>query len=163
MSTLEIDLRERRTNFSPGETLSGEVSWQLQNAAHAIELRLFWFTSGKGTSDVSVEQTRRFEAPALTGKHDFSFHLPLAPHSFAGTLIELTWALEAVVMPGEEATRAEFVLAPGGQKIEFSALGSDDVAAKFPGWLQGKMGFKKPSALQNENPFETTTSTRNTP
>jgi hypothetical protein len=164
MNALEISIREGKTNFTPGTTIAGEFSWQLQKSANALELRLIWFTQGKGTSDVSVESTQRIEAPALSGKHDFSFQLPLAPHSFAGTLIELSWALELVTIPGHDSARTDFVLAPGGQKIALSQSDTGDfeeLASKVPAWLQNKIGIKKPSSIQSENPFESTTANRN--
>jgi hypothetical protein len=160
MNNLEIFIRDGKTNFVPGETIAGEISWQLQSAAKALELRLIWFTEGKGTSDISVEQTQRVEAPALTGQQKFSLQLPPAPYSFAGKLIELSWALELVAMPGADAARADFVLAPNGRAVTLGTESGHDIETNVPNWIQKKLNSEKPSSIQSKNPFETSTSNR---
>lgn len=160
MNNLEIFIGERKTNFAPGEMIGGEISWQLQESVKALELRLIWFTEGKGTGEISVEQTQRIELPAMTGRQKFSFQLPLAPYSFAGKLIELSWALELVAMPGTDAARADFVLAPGGRVITLETERGYDTQSDIPGWIQEAINPKKPSSIQSKNPFDTSTSNR---
>jgi hypothetical protein len=117
MSELEIVLRDQRRNFRPGETVEGVAVWRLEQPAKSIELRLFWFTRGKGTEDVGVVNQLRFDAPQLTEGRDFSFALPAGPFSFSGELISLIWALELVVEPGSHSTSVELVMSPTGQEL----------------------------------------------
>jgi hypothetical protein len=161
MSTLEIRTRDGKTQFRPQEIIEGAISWQLDASAEALELRLIWFTQGKGDTDVSVEDTRRFEAPALSGDSNFRFQLPAAPYSFSGKLISLSWALEFVVMPGSDATRFEFSLSPSGSEV-LLPVGEGDPSkldtsklntSKLPAWLRARVQ-PKTSVLQQRNPFE---------
>jgi hypothetical protein len=117
MNELEIMLRDERRNFRPGETLEGTAVWRLDTPPKSIELRLFWFTRGKGTEDVGVVNKLRFDAPQLTEGRDFSFTLPAEPFSFSGELISLIWGLELVVEPGSHSTRVELVMSPSGEEI----------------------------------------------
>jgi hypothetical protein len=114
---LKIVLADNRRSFRPGETLQGVAVWRLDEPPKSIELRLFWFTRGKGTEDVGVVNKVRFDAPQLTEGRDFSFTLPAGPFSFSGELISLVWALELVVEPGDCSTRVELVISPSGEEI----------------------------------------------
>jgi len=122
MSDLSISIQEARTAFEPGDEVSGNVSWNLSQAPRGIELRLFWFTRGKGTEDAAVVQTLNFERPMETETRSFRFRLPNEPYSFSGTLISLIWALELVAQPGKEVCRSEIVVAPGGKEISLGSL-----------------------------------------
>jgi hypothetical protein len=117
MSQLHIELTGNRTACTPGAEITGHVTWELATTPNAIELRLFWFTRGKGTTDVNVIETLRFDAPRAADRRDFRFRLPATPYSFSGKLISLVWALELVTVPGNQNVRVEFTLAPGGQEI----------------------------------------------
>jgi hypothetical protein len=117
MSTLKIATRDNRLSFRPGEEIGGAVAWQLEKPPKAVEVRLFWFTRGKGTSDVKVVQRLRFESPKLEEARLFQFKAPAEPYSFSGKLISLIWALELVVEPGNAAERLEIVVSRGGEEI----------------------------------------------
>ncbi len=117
MSTLKIGTYEGRTAFRPGDEVAGKVLWILDKPAKAVELRLFWYTEGKGTRDVEVVDRARFEAPELRGQRDFRFTLPEAPYSFYGRLIWLLWVLELVVLPSEETERLSITVSPTGREI----------------------------------------------
>jgi len=117
MSALKILLREDRTRFRPGETMDGVAGWQLDQPAKSLELRLFWFTKGKGTEDMQIVQTVRFETPQNDEARRFSLKLPDMPFSFSGQLVSLIWALELVVIPGDLMTRLEIVVSPTGEEI----------------------------------------------
>lgn len=121
MTDLKILLRDQRTNFRPGDTIEGVAGWRLDKEPRSVELRLFWFTRGKGTEDVTVVNTQTFDAPQLEEGRKFSFTLPPEPWSFSGQLVSLLWALELVVEPGSQSTRLEFVLAPDGEEIQLHA------------------------------------------
>lgn len=106
--TTELDVRA----FAPGEKLRGRAEWS--NGASA-ELRLFYFTGGKGTQDVEVIETRTLDVPSA-----FEFQLPPGPYSFSGKLVSLSWALELIIQPGGHVERLDFILSPNGGEIDLT-------------------------------------------
>ena len=128
MSELKIELDADRETFEPLEGLSGEVSWALDKQVHALELRLFWFTRGKGTEDAGVVQTQKFEGPLPQETRSFRFHLPEAPYSFSGKLISLVWALELIAYPSKDMTRRELIMAPKGKEVRLESVPGTDLA-----------------------------------
>ncbi len=119
MSTpqLQIVVDEERREFEPREEVSGGVSWVLQSPPDTVELRLFWYTEGKGTRDVRVVETVAFEA-SPEGLGDFRIRLPASPYSFSGRLFSIRWALELVAEPSGESQRVDLVMGPGGREVE---------------------------------------------
>ena len=122
MSELTINLKSDVASFEPGEELTGSVSWELNKPPRDLELRLFWFTRGKGTEDAGLVQSLRFEQPLNAETRSFSFRLPEAPYSFRGSLISLVWALELIVEPTKEVVRQEIVVGPGRQQVELGRV-----------------------------------------
>jgi len=122
MSDLRVRTPNDRTAFHPGEELAGAVYWKLDVPPRTLELRLFWFTRGKGTEDAAVVDTVRFEAPQAEEARPFRFRLPDAPYSFSGKLISLVWALELVAEPSRDVARLELVIAPGAREVLLEAL-----------------------------------------
>jgi hypothetical protein len=119
MIALELD--NPNAAFAPGEALKGTIRWQLEKMPKRIELRLFWFTSGRGTRDVGAVDVRQLACAQAAGPVRFEFALPTGPLSFTGQLITLQWAIEAVIHPGSETQRIEFVLSPSGAPISLPA------------------------------------------
>ena len=117
MNKLVILVRDERRSFRPGETLEGVAGWHLDKSPESVELRLFWFTRGKGTEDVGVVNQLTFQSPQPEEGRQFSFTLPADPFSFSGQLISLIWAIELVVDPGNQSARFEFVMSPTGEEI----------------------------------------------
>jgi hypothetical protein len=117
MSTLKLMLRDNRAAFQPGEAIEGGAFWQLDAPAKAVEVRLFWYTRGKGTEDVSVVERVRFENPQPQESRKFQFTLPASPWSFSGKLISLLWAIELVAEPSKESERLDIVVSPTQQEI----------------------------------------------
>lgn len=117
MSDLRITLADGRTAYRSGEPLSGRVSWRVNEQPTSAELRLFWYTSGKGTQDVGVVQTMTFAAPRMDDHRDFTLPLPREPYSFSGTLISLIWAIELIVEPGHHVQREQIVLSATGEEV----------------------------------------------
>jgi hypothetical protein len=122
-SELRIELTDRRTAYRPGEPLSGRAAWRVDDQPTSAELRLFWYTSGKGTQDVGVVNTMTFASPRADDHRDFTFPLPREPYSFSGTLISLIWAIELIVEPGGHVERQEIVLSASGQEVVLSGDG----------------------------------------
>ena len=114
---VKIGTRDSRTEFRPGEEISGAVGWQLTQPPKSVEVRLFWYTRGKGTEDVSVVDTVRFDNPKQEEARPFSFTAPAGPYSFSGKLISLIWALELVTEPGNESARLDLTISPTGKEV----------------------------------------------
>lgn len=113
---LELVLDGGRNAFLPGGTLTGRVAWSLEGPASAMELRLFWHTAGKGTRDLEIVQTLRFEG-AAHGEREFSMTLPRFPYSYSGNLVSILWDLEAVAEPGGTSCAVRIVISPTGREI----------------------------------------------
>ncbi len=109
---LTITTETGGTWYRPGEAARGSVAWLLEEEAEAVELRLFWFTSGKGTRDVEVVASHRIASPGSAGTAAFELQVPRGPYSFSGRLITLSWAVEAVALPNGETARLDLVVSP---------------------------------------------------
>jgi len=112
-----VETHDGTTSFRPGDTVEGTVRWQLAEPPESIELRLFWSTEGKGDQDLVVVETIPFDNPGAQDRRTFRVRLPAGPYSFSGKLITLSWALEAVAQPGEEAGNLSLVVSPTGEEI----------------------------------------------
>ena len=117
MSTLTIAIADDKQTFKPGESLAGRVSWSVSEATSA-ELRLFWYTRGKGTGDVGLVDTLVFANPQTNDQREFKFNLPDMPYSFSGKLISIVWAIELIIEPETVVERQEFVMSPTGREVE---------------------------------------------
>jgi hypothetical protein len=117
MNQLRIGTRDNQTEFRPGDEVQGAAGWQLEQPAKAVEIRLFWYTRGKGTEDIGLVGTVRFEQPKQEEARPFQFQLPASPYSFSGKLISLIWALELVVEPGPHSARLELTVSSTGQEV----------------------------------------------
>jgi hypothetical protein len=115
---LELALDHGRTQFEPGARAAGVAIWRAALAPLGLELRLSWFLQGKGGRDFKIVQTIPLPDPQPAERRPFILTLPLAPYSFQGVLLSLTWALELVALPGEEKTRVTLVVSPGNRLIE---------------------------------------------
>jgi hypothetical protein len=110
-------LRDEQKSFRCGETVEGVAGWRLEKPPTSAELRLFWFTRGKGTEDVGLVQRTRFDAPQSEEGRRFNVLLPEEPWSFSGQLVSVIWALELVIEPGEQTARVELIVPPTGREI----------------------------------------------
>lgn len=116
MTDLRIELADGRRAFKPGESLEGRVSWTV-DAASSAEIRLFWYTRGKGTQDVGLVDTVAFPTPQTTDQRTFRFALPDGPYTFSGKLISIIWAIELILEPGSSVERREIVMSPSGREV----------------------------------------------
>lgn len=126
---LTIRVRDDRRHFLPGTPIEGTIEWALERAPRNIDVRLFWYTKGRGTEDVIVVETFPIPEPGEKGRRDFEFRLPLEPHSFHGRLISLQWAIEAVASRND-AERLEFDMAPGDAPVFLPAVESGKKARR---------------------------------
>lgn len=114
---IQLGFRENQTEYRPGEEISGAAHWELEQAPRSAEVRLCWFTRGKGTEDAAVVETIPFEAPQQGDVRTFSFRAPAEPYSFSGKLISLIWCVELVIQPGDRFQRAELTIGPQGKEV----------------------------------------------
>lgn len=117
MEWIQVTVRDNRLVFRPGEEIEGMVAWRFDEAPRSVELRLFWYTQGKGDQDVEIAATFPFDAPGAEDRRGFRLQAPAEPWSFSGKLISLSWALEAVAQPGDRAGRTEVLISPTGSEI----------------------------------------------
>ncbi len=122
MSQFTIQTVDDLFAFEPGAEVSGSISWKVEAPIQAIELRLFWFTRGKGTEDAAVIDKMRLDQPSAAGTEKFRFKLPDAPYSFSGKLISLIWGLELVAQPSREVARVELTVAPGAREVRLDTV-----------------------------------------
>ena len=116
-SELGIFIADNRAHFRPGEKLAASALWALPAAPESLEVRLFWYTRGKGTQDVEIVASQTLGRAAAAGERTLDFALPAQPWSFSGKLVSLIWALELVAEPGNRSARVEFTLSPDGAEI----------------------------------------------
>jgi hypothetical protein len=131
---LALGTEGARVAFAPGETLNGVAGWTLAAAPRSVEVRLFWYTQGKGTRDVALVETCRLDSPASQEVRPFAIPLPRQPWSVDGRLVSLVWALELVIEPGARSVRRELVLSPTGRPVRLPDAIADDPVV--PGWLR---------------------------
>ena len=112
-----VDLHLNNLAFHPGQQLTGKASWQLEKEPKKIEIRLFWYTKGKGTEDAMIIDSVSVSPVSQQGSQEFNFILPKHPYSFSGVLISLIWAVELIVEPSLESARKEIVMAPNASEI----------------------------------------------
>ncbi|HEY3900798.1 MAG TPA: hypothetical protein VGM54_19465 [Chthoniobacter sp.] len=117
MPNITLQLADHRTAFAPREKVSGKVTWQLDKTPERGELRLMWRTSGRGNGDYATAETIPFPDPQASETRPFTITLPEGPYSFSGTLITLTWTIEAAFQPGNIAEGVDIVLAPNGKAV----------------------------------------------
>ena len=117
MNQIRIGLRENKTAFAPGETIAGAVDWECAETPTSAEVRLCWFTQGKGTRDAEIVETVSLANPQATDLRQYSFTAPGDPYSFSGRLISLIWVVELMLEPGEQCESVEIVIAPHGQEV----------------------------------------------
>lgn len=106
-----------RPFYKPGEEIRGRVSWTVETAPRSAQLRLFWFTKGKGDRDAETVETASFDLPQSSDSREFRFLAPEYPPGFSGQLISLIWGLELVLEPGG-STLTELVIGPEGRELQ---------------------------------------------
>lgn len=118
---LEIVFESTSREFRPGETIAGEVSWEsLPANSEFVGVRLLWYTQGKGDRDMDLVADSDVAITAAelgVGSRRFEFIAPHRPSSFSGKLIELTWAVEVVILPAKESILETISISSTGARI----------------------------------------------
>ncbi len=117
MKELEIKLTEGNS-FRCGDEIKGVVSWALKKRPDTVFIRLFWYTSGKGTRDIGIEKEIKYDMPKTNETKEFRFKAPASPYSFSGRLISIIWAIEASTTRGKvDPALIELEISPTGKEI----------------------------------------------
>ncbi len=120
---MKISLEKAIAEFRPDESIRGRVEWSPEETPiQSLDVRLIWYTGGKGTRDVQVVAQQTISAAPANGQQPFQFKAPRGPFSFSGKLISLVWAIEVIAMPGRDAERVDLEIAPTGKEILLSTL-----------------------------------------
>jgi hypothetical protein len=117
----QITTVDGRTNFEPGELLEVAAEWNLDSPPDRAEVRLVWYTRGKGDTDVAVLKTIPWDAPQARDNRRCEILLPESPYGFSGTLISLVWAVE-LVLGKKHSTRLDLIVAPGAKEIQLTPI-----------------------------------------
>ncbi|MBN2718101.1 MAG: hypothetical protein JXX14_19805 [Deltaproteobacteria bacterium] len=129
---IQILLSGNKNVYSPGDTIVGEIVWELSKAPRRVTVSLRWRTDGKGTTDIgTVVETR--PAPAHGAfldcdRANFVIRIPETVHpSYEGQLIAVHWVIHATadlsfsIDPHAEAgvviSRTGVSLRPGGLNV----------------------------------------------
>ena len=131
MGTMTVEIDGGRDAFAPGERVEGLASWELPEPPSALEVRLFWSTSGRGDEDQETVAVETVPSPAASGWVRFSFQLPPGPYSFSGRLISLAWAIELVAQEEGAAGSASIVVGPESReaRIDGEPAAAPDLTA----------------------------------
>lgn len=124
-----------KKELSPYETLEGSVSWQLDKELKGLELRLFWYTRGRGDEEAEVVQTLPLGS-GTGGQRSFSLILPGWPWSVDGALVSIVWAVELVDARGEGLVLEEFIMGPGGRSTRLQPVTDAKSEGKFANKLR---------------------------
>lgn len=123
MNVIQIETTDGVTSFRPGDTVEGKTFWRFDDPPPtSVELRLFWYTEGKGDQDVGIVESIPYADPAAEDRRSFQLRLPEGPYSFSGKLISLLWAIEVVAQPGDHAGRCEITVSPTGSELRLHPM-----------------------------------------
>jgi len=135
MNRLELSLNAPGALYFPGEELRGTLVWELERDPDRLEIALFWSTEGKGSTDSHTAASEAWEFPGVSGRREFRFTLPEAPHSFTGKLISLIWGVEATCKKPKLRAFVPFVMSPAGEALQLGEPEEED--SKTPAVFRG--------------------------
>jgi hypothetical protein len=113
---ISIELANESAAFLPDSTIEGTVRWSEEQGT-SLEVRLIWFTQGKGDRDFDLVDVHKVASFGPSGSEQFQFNAPSRPQSFSGKLIALQWAIEAIAFPDESTARKDLTISSNGREI----------------------------------------------
>jgi hypothetical protein len=118
--------------YRPNEPITGDVGWsELPTETEQVQVRLIWYTEGKGTQDFAIVASEKLDAPMEQGNHRFHFVAPNRPSRFSGKLISLIWAIEVIVFPSKETERKTIIISPSGSEIRLTPIERPSPLSRF--------------------------------
>lgn len=117
MTTISIE----RKDLQPYETVTGTVSWDLDDQPRDLELRLCWFSRDDGMQESKTIRSLKLD-DVTRGERTFSFELPSEPWSMRGQLITLVWGIELVAKAVGGLALEEFIVGPDRKVVELPEL-----------------------------------------
>lgn len=117
MDNITLFLKDGKITYRPGETIRGELLWDLSQEVQDITINIFWYTNGIGEQDSEIAVTEKISMPLQKGRQSFEIELPLAPYSYTGQITELQWAIEATTMKDKVKDVKEFSMTPDKREI----------------------------------------------
>lgn len=130
-----ITLSVARKELRPFDTVAGRVEWQLVAPPENLELRLCWFTRGRGSEESETVDALPLGDTA-SGAREFSFALPGEPWSVDGQLIGIVWALEVVAKKQGGLALEELVVSPDRKPRKLGEVADPRSGASVPKWLK---------------------------
>ena len=133
---ITITLNQTPAGFAPGESISGTVEWiELNEKTSRLEIRLIWYTEGKGDTDVAIIETITVDSPSPNGTSTFDFVAPTRPFSFSGKLISLIWAVEVVEFPSRDGSKETLSISSDRNEIMLTnSFPEDSIFGKMKGF-----------------------------
>lgn len=119
---MTVQLNLDPTTLVPGQVVEGTAGWDLDDAPDQAVLRLFWYTEGRGTTDVGVVEDLQLPAGKTSCRGSFRFTIPELPFSFSGQLVSVKWAIELLLNGGKMAERLDLVVSPWVEQVKLSKV-----------------------------------------
>ena len=119
---LSLNLSQDPASLVPGQVIDGTLGWKRDEPPRKAMLRLFWYTDGRGTQDVSIVEEIALPKDRKMLAGTFRFQIPEAPYSFQGQLITLKWAIELVLNKGKEVERLDLVVSPWVEQVSLGKV-----------------------------------------
>jgi hypothetical protein len=123
MSRMNLELADGKTRYRPGGMLEGVAFWELDQAPRSLEVRLYWRTQGKGTVDLEIVRSVKFDGAGARDRRSFQIPLPPGPYSFSGKLVSVVWGVELVAEPKGDAANVEITMSPTGEEVRLDRAG----------------------------------------
>lgn len=138
MITITLDRGGDPPTFTPGETISGSVSWADREETESIEIRLIWYTIGKGDRDAESVDVNKIVDLRSQDQSRFSFVAPHRPNSFAGQLIAIQWAIEVIKFPQRDAEQGLLEIHPVSGAVKVTPVADGEAFGKNTFWNRMK-------------------------
>jgi len=119
MNSMQLNIPGEKASYLPGDAVRVEAAWNLDAEPRAVNLRLFWYTQGKGTTDSVIVAEEAYVGPLASGKWNTSLAIPPdAISSYTGRLLSVIWAVEIVAEKKLGFARREIVVSTTGAAIQ---------------------------------------------
>jgi hypothetical protein len=140
---MSATISPERRDLRPHEVVQGRVNWALENEPRELELRLCWFTRGRGTEESHTVESLRL-GDTRRGDAAFSFRLPGSPWSVEGSLVTIAWALELVAKKQGALALEPLTVSPTRSAVVLRQCAAPRSQGRIEGWARRLGRFKQP-------------------